>query len=300
MARDYTIVVDSCSDLSKQIREEQGIEYARMGIVKILKEGNVELPASLDWDIYTNKELFDWQRNGMLLKTSQVSTEEFETVFGKILESGKDILYIACSSALSGSYNYSLIVKEELQAKYPDAKIICIDALNSCLGQGSMAYDAAQLKKAGKSIDEVASYVEEHKLEYNQIATVETLEYLGKAGRVKASSAFFGNIFGVKPMIISDAKGNNYAIKKVKGRKTSIQEMVNMAKEVAINPEEQIVWIAHADCLEDALYLKDLVEKELHPKEIKVEYLGPIIGVSTGPGTLGLYVKGKKVEVVGN
>lgn len=297
--REFVIVVDSCSDLNKELRKANNIEYVKMNIVKKLKDGDVELPASLDWDLYTNKELNDWQRNGMQLKTTQVLTEEFLNVFTRILEDGKDVLYIACSSALSGSYNSSLTIKEELLEKYKDAKIICVDTLNSCLGQGSMALDAAKLQQEGKSIEEVAKYLEDNKLCYNQFATVETLDYLKKAGRVKATAAFFGNIFGVKPMIISDAKGQNFALKKVKGRKNSIQELVNMAKEAIINPQNQTVYIVHADCIDDALYLKDLIEKEIKPKDVSIEFIGPIIGISTGPGTLGVYLKGKKVTTIG-
>lgn len=299
MDKDYVIVVDSCSDLSKQLREEYGIEYVKMNIVKKLKDGDVEIPASLDWDLYTNKELNDWQRDGMLIKTTQVPANEYKEVFSKLLKEGKDILYIACSSALSGSYNFSLIVRDELLEKYPDRKIICIDSLCSCYGQGSMAIDAAKMKNEGKSIEEVASYIEENKLCYHQFATVESLDYLRKAGRVKATSAFFGNLLGVKPMIISDAKGNNFAVKKVKGRKNSLNEIINMMKENVVDIENQTVYVAHADALEDANYVKELIIKELNPKEVRVEYLGPIIGVSVGPGTIGVYAKGKKVEVVG-
>ena len=163
-----------------------------------------------------------------------------------------------------------------------------------------MALDAASMKKEGKTIQEVASYLEENKLCYNQVATVETLDYLKKAGRVKASAAFFGNIFGVKPMIISDAIGQNFAIKKVKGRKNSLIELVNMLKEVIVEPENQTIYVVHADCLNDANFVKDLIIKEVNPKAVSVEFMGPIIGVSTGPGTIGVYAKGKKVTVVGN
>ena len=298
--RNFVIVVDSCSDLSKEIRSEHGIEYVKMGIVKKLKEGDVEVPASLDWDLYTNKELNDWLRSGIEIKTTQVTHQEYSRVFGKILAEGNDVLYIACSSALSGSFNFSLIVRDELLANNPEAKIICIDSLNSCYGQGLMALDASKMKQEGKTIEEIAEYLEENKLCYNQFATVETLEYLRKAGRVKAAAAFFGNLFGVKPMIISDAKGQNYAIKKVKGRKNSILELVNMVKEGITNPEEKTIVVVHADALADAEYVKELIIKAINPKEVKIELMGPIIGVSTGPGTIGVYGKGKKVEVSGN
>ena len=163
-----------------------------------------------------------------------------------------------------------------------------------------MALDCSEMKKAGKTIEECAAYLEENKLCYHQFATVETLEYLKKAGRVKAAAAFFGNIFGVKPMIISDAKGQNYAVKKVKGRRNSLVEVVNMAKESLVNPQEQTLYVVHADTLADAEFVKELLIKEVNPKEVIVTPMGPIIGVSTGPGTIGVYGKGKKVEVVGN
>lgn len=300
MEREFVIVIDSCGDLTKEQRSQLGIEYVKMGLVKKLKEGDVEVPADLNWDLYSNKELNDWMRDGMLIKTTQVSNQEYTEVFSRILESGKDILYIACSSALSGSYNFSLVVKEELLEKYPDAKIICVDSLCSSMGQGKMALDAATLKVQGKTIEEVASYVEESKLCYNQFATVETLDYLKKAGRIKASKAFFGNLFGVKPIIISDVKGNNYAFKKIKGRKNSLVELVNLLKESIVEKDNQTVYVCHADCIEDANFVKDLIEKEISPREVVVTYLGPIISVSTGPGTIGVYAKCTAVTIEGN
>ncbi|MCI5745072.1 MAG: DegV family protein [Erysipelotrichaceae bacterium] len=297
--RNFVIVVDSCSDLSKDLRVQYQIEYVKMNIIKKLPSGDVEIPASLDWDLYTNKELFDWQRNGMKLKTTQVPHDEFYNMFEKLVSEGNDVLYIACSSALSGSYNYSLIVRDEILKKYPDARIECVDSLTSSMGEGSMAIDVAKLKASGKTLDECLAYLNENKLCYNQVATVENLQYLKDAGRVKASAAFFGTLFSVKPLIISDAIGQNYAIKKAKGRKTSLVEVVNLMKENIEDANNQTVWIVHADCLEDAMKLKEIVEKEINPKEVRVEYLGPIIGVSTGPGTLGLFAKGKKVTIVG-
>ena len=300
MAREYVIVVDSCADLSKEVRDELGIKYARMGLIKNAgKENEEEIYASLDGDVFTHKELFGWLRDGMLIKTSLVSMDEYHTVFGNILKEGKDILYIACSSALSGSYNLSLMVKEELLEKYPEAKIVCVDSLCSCMGQGLMALDCHEMKLQGKTLEEVGAYLEENKLCYHQFGTVETLEYLRRAGRVKAAAAFFGNIFGVKPMIISDAKGQNFAVKKVKGRRTSLLETVKMAKENLTNVEEQTIYVVHADSIDDATFVKELIEKEMNPKSVVITPMGPIIGVSTGPGTIAVYGKGNKVEVVG-
>jgi DegV family protein with EDD domain len=291
----YKIYADSCSDLSTASRRKLDVEYCRMNIIV---DGN-EIPADLDWKEYTVEEFYGWLYAGRKIKTNQVPLVEYLEKFELALKEGKDVLYLCASSALSGSINTAIMARGELLEKYPDRKIICIDSLCACYGQGSMAIDAAKMKNEGKNIDEVASYLEENKLCYHQFATVESLEYLRKAGRVKATSAFFGNLLGVKPMIISDAKGNNFAVKKVKGRKNSLNELINMMKENVVDIENQTVYVAHADALEDANYVKELIIKEFNPKEVKVEYLGPIIGVSVGPGTIGVYAKGKKVEVVG-
>ena len=163
MARNFVIVVDSCSDLSTEIRKELGIEYVRMGVVKnVGKENEEEVYASLDWEIYSNKELFDWLRGGMAVKTTQVSAEEYHRVFDKIVAEGNDILYIACSSALSGSYNFSLMVKDEIKETHPEANIICVDSLCSCMGQGLMALDCAEMKKQGKTLEEYKKHIKEH------------------------------------------------------------------------------------------------------------------------------------------
>ena len=293
--KDYKIITDSCSDMPKDLREKYDVDYVKMNIVVDGKE----LPASLDWDIYSPKELYDFMRDGKKITTTQVPNEEFEEVFGKYLKEGKDVLYLGCSSALSGSVNAGQVIARELEEKY-GGRIICIDCLNSCYAEGSMAIKAAQLKAEGKSIEETANWIEENKLKFNQAATVESLDYLKRAGRVKATAAFFGNIFGVKPIIISDAHGNNYAIKKVKGRKGSIAELVAMAKETITDPENQTLYVCHADCMDDALAFKEALVKEIPCKDVYIGYIGPIIGASTGPGTIAVYYFGKEVTVVGD
>lgn len=289
------IFVDSTSDMPTELRKKYNVEYVKMNIVVKDKE----YPASLDWDIYSPKQLYDWMRNGICVKTTQVSVEEFMNKFDASLSQGNDIIYISCSSALSGSVNTAYSVSKELMEKYPQRKIICIDSLNSCFGQTLMAIKASKLREEGKAIDEIEETIEKEKLTVNQFATVATLDYLKNAGRVKASTAFFGNLFGVKPIIISDAKGQNYAIKKVKGRRNSLIELVNMAKEAIIDSENQIIFVGHADCIEDAELVKEHILKEIPCKGVYIDYIGPIIGASTGPGTVSIYAYGKEVTVVG-
>lgn len=291
--KDYVILTDSCSDLGKDVREKLGIDYVQMNIVYDGKE----LPASLDWDIYTPAELYNIMRGGTRVTTNQVPVQNFNMAFTKYMEEGKDVIYIGCSSALSGSVNTGKVVADELAEKYPDNKIYVIDSLNSCLGEGLMAMDAANMREEGKTAEEVAQYIETNKLKYLQFAAVDDLTYLKRAGRVKASAAFFGNLFGVKPILISNRQGENLAVKKVKGRKNSIDEIFNMAKSSIVAPETQTVAVVHADCGKDAEYLKNRIESELGVKEVYVNYIGPIIGASVGPGTIAIYCRGNEKEV---
>lgn len=287
------IVTDSCSDLGKDIREKYDILYAKMNTVY---KGE-ETPASLDWESYSPKELYDIMRKGERVLTTQVPVEEFKKVFTNILEEGNDIVYIGCSVKLSGSINIASIVANELKEEYPERTIKCIDSLNSCMGEGALAVYAAKLRNDGMSAEEIADKVCEVRGNMNQFATVHSLDCLKRAGRVTASSAFFGNMLGVKPILISDKNGANTAIKKVKGRENSLREIVKLLKETITDAENQTIFLAHADCQEDADFVKSLVEQEIPCKEIYVNYMGPIIGASVGPGTIGLFAFGKEVTV---
>lgn len=285
------VLTDSCSDLGKVIRDKYDIGYVRM---KTVYEGK-ETEASLDWEYYSPKELYDLMRDGKRVLTTQVPVEEFQRVFGELLEQGYDIVYVACSSKQSGSVNTGSVVAKELMAKYPDRKIFCIDSLNACMGEGALAVRAAEYRDAGCTAEEIAEKVTADRKKVNEFVTVHTLDYLKRAGRVKASAAFFGNMLGVKPILIADLNGAQTPIKKVKGREASLREIVALLKASMTNPEGQRVYIAHADCEEEAKFVKELVEKEIPGCEIYLDYIGPIVGSSIGPGAIGVFGFGTEV-----
>ncbi len=291
----FVIIGDSTCDLPKTVREEYGIEYAQMNFAA----DGIEHRASLDWDEYSPKEYYDLMRAGVLIKTTQVPREEFVTVFSHWSKQGYDILYISCSSGLSGSVGLAKVVVSELKEEYPDTKIICVDSLISSLGQGMLLVKAAMLRAAGKSIEETAAWVEDNKLKVNQCGTVESLEYLRRAGRVTAASAFFGNIFGVKPLIISDVKGHNYAYRKVKGAVNARKEMAKDTVSATEDSKNTVLVIAHADALTEAEKLRDEVLALAEYKDVYISYIGPIVGASVGPGTIITYVYGKQVIIEG-
>ena len=291
----YVIIGDSTCDLPKDIREKYGIEYAQMNFVA----DGIEHRSSLDWEEYSPKEYYDLMRNGVLVKTTQVPREEFVSVFSHWAKQGYDILYVACSSGLSGSVGLATVVAADLKEEYPDINIICVDSLISSIGQGMLLVKAAMLRAEGKSIEETAAWIEENKLKVNQCGTVESLEYLRRAGRVTATSAFFGNIFGVKPLIISDIKGHNYAYRKVKGALNARKEVAKDTVAAAEDIENNVVCISHADCLQEAEKLRDEILSLAKFKDVYITYIGPVVGASVGPGTLITYVYGKKVIIEG-
>lgn len=291
----FVIFADSTCDLGKDLRDKYDIDYVAMNYILDEKEYR----ASLDWESHSPKEFYNFMREGNRIRTTQVPAAEYETKFKKALEDGNDILYISCSSALSGSINIAKTVAGKLKSEYNERKIICIDSLISSLGQGYLAIKASLLRSQGKSIDEVADYIVKNRLKVNQIGYVSTLSYLKRAGRVTASSAFFGNLFGVKPILISDKIGQNYAVKKVKGVKNVRHEAALMIKETAVDPENQTLYISHADDIEEAQKLRDEIMSMVKFKNCYINYITTIVGASVGPGCVAAYIVGKEVTVEG-
>ena len=291
----FAVISDSTCDLSSQLRNEYSIDYVKMNYVLDGKE----YPASLDWETHSEKEFYDFMRAGQRIRTTQVSRENFLNCFKAYLDKGMDILYISCSSALSGSVNLACIIAKELEEEYPDNKVYCVDSLCSSLGQGMMVLYAARLREEGKDAKEVAEIIEGMRLKVNQAGTVDNLEYLRRAGRIKASKAFFGNIFGVKPIIISDIIGQNYALKKAKGIRNAIAEITAMTKDAVTQEGEACLFITHADAPETAEVLREEIMKAVPFKKVIMNCIGPIVGASVGPGTVIAFCYGSEVTIEG-
>lgn len=290
----FVIVSDSCCDLSKGLRDEYGIEYIPMHFTI---EGK-EYLADLDWKEISVKNFYDTMRKSTRIFTAQVNTEQYREAFEKYIQEGFDILYISCSSALSASIKASYVIRDELKEKYPESKIICLDGLNSSCGLGILCLRASELRAEGKTIEEAAQIVGELRAFVNQDITPEKLSYLKQAGRVSAASAFFGGLLNIKPIIISDAKGQNVAIEKVKGRQVSMERIVELFAENYQDVPYQKIMICHGDCIEDAKKLKDMLLKKLNMgTKVYIENIGSIVGASVGPGTVAVQFFGKEVTL---
>lgn len=293
--RPVKIITDSCSDLPKDLREQYDIDYARMKTVY----NSQEQWASLDFAYYTPKELYDLMRAGNRILTTQVPPEEFHRVFSQYLEVSCDIVYVGCSLKQSGSVNTGAVVAKKLLTGYPDAQIFCIDALNASMGEGLLAIRAAEYRNQGLSSAQIAEKIAGDRNHVNEFCTVHSLDALKRAGRVKASSAFLGNLLGVKPIIIADANGEQTPIKKVKGRQAALREIVALLKAAVTNPETQRIFLAHSDCEEEAMKVKAMLEAEIPCAEIYVGYIGPIIGASIGPDAIAVFGFGNEVTYEG-
>ncbi len=294
--RPVKILTDSCSDMSRDLREKYDIDYARM---KTVYDGK-EQWASLDFEYYTPKQLYDIMRDGNRILTTQVPPDEFNRIFTEYLDKGFDIVYVGCSLKQSGSVNTGAVVARTLLESRPDANIFCVDSMNACMGEGLLAIKGAGYRDQNLSAKEIYDKLVAERKSINEYVTVHSLDSLKRAGRVKASAAFFGNLLGVKPIIIADAKGDQVAVKKVKGRLNSFHEIVSMLKESITDPESQTIYLCHADCSKEEVdSLSQMIREEIPCKDVHVSYIGPIIGASIGPDAIGIWATGKEVTFEG-
>lgn len=292
--REYVIFTDSTSDLDKELREKFQIEYVPMNY----SVEDEEYVASLDWESHSVKDFYDLMRGGKRVFTTQVPQNVLYDNFKAAVESGKDVLYISCSSALSASVKTALVVAQEIMKEYPDSTIRCVDSLISSLGEGYLVMEASRKRAEGMSLEDTAKHIENIRLNVNQCGTVDSMEYLRRAGRIKASKAFFGNLFGVKPLIISDRIGQNYAYKKVKG---AANARAALAEHIitAANGNYDTLLLTHADCYDDIIKLRDEILEKAPFKEVIIGTVGPIVGASVGPGTVIAFCYGTEVTIEG-
>ena len=290
--RKVKVIADSCADLNVEQLNKYGIAFAKMST----SCDGVESVATLTWTDEEAHEHYNKMRDGKRIITAQVSVEEFQRVFEEYLKQDMDIVYIGCSSKQSGSVNTGFVTAKKLMEKYEGSTIICIDSLNASMGEGMLAIEAAKLANDGASATEIEAHILAIRKKVNQYVTVHSLDALKRAGRVKGSAAFFGNLMGVKPIIIADANGDQAAYKKAKGRQKSFEEIVAMLKSTIIEPEKQVVYLTHADCAKEEIDgLVELIRKEIPCLDVEIGYIGPIIGASIGPDAVGIWGFGQEV-----
>jgi len=283
--REFAFITDSTCDLPIDILQENNVMWLSL----TYEVNGTEYNSSNTLPV---EEFYAKMRAGSVTKTSQITPDAFRDVFEKVIESGRDILCVNFSSGLSGTYNSARIAGESLKEKYPDAKIYIIDSLCASLGEGLLVYKAIQLINDGKSIDEVALWLEENKLHLCHMFTVDDLMFLHRGGRVSRTSAIAGSILGIKPGLHVDNEGHLMPLAKVRGRKQSLNWLVdNMAERIG-SWENDTIAICHGDCIDDANYVANLVKSRFGIEHVIINHTGPVIGSHSGPGTIALFFMG--------
>lgn len=284
---EYVITTDNNSDLPESYYAEHNV-------------GCTYLSYSMDGQNYSHEnflpveEFYDKMRKGSMPTTAQVNPEAAKALMEPYLKEGKEILHIAFSSGLSGSYNSARIAGEELMEKYPDRKIIVLDSLAASLGQGMIVYLAQQQKEEGKSIDEVAQWVKDHRLNVVHAFTVDDLNHLYRGGRVSKTTAVVGGVLNIKPVLHVDNEGKLIPVGKVRGRKKSLLALVDMMDQKLGSYKDSCdtIFVSHGDCIEDAQFVIDKIKEKYPIKTVLVNYVGATIGAHSGPGTVALFFLG--------
>jgi len=285
--RDYVIFTDSSCDLPASLVKEWGIEELSL---EVSIEG---IRTLLNHEIEPAK-FYGYLRDKRPVKTAAANMEGFVNAFEKIVSEGKDILYIGFSTGLSATYVAGKNAAEEVMEKHPECKILTVDSLCAALGQGLLIKYAVDKKNTGATLEELAAYVEGLKLNLAHWFTVEDLFFLKRGGRVSAATAVMGTVLQIKPVMHVDNEGRLINMAKARGRDASIKAIFAKMKETAIDPEKQTVYICHGDCYDDAKKLADMVTAEFGITDILIDYVGPVIGAHSGPGTLALFFIGRE------
>lgn len=283
----YIITTDTTTDLPEEYIKKHDLGI--MSLTYTLEGTTYSKDNPLDVRLFYEK-----MRNGSMPTTSQVNPENAKNIFLPYLKDGYDILHIAFSSGLSGSYNSTRIAAEELSEEFPDRKITIIDSLAASLGEGLLVHKAVMLKEQGADLDAVADWVEQNKLHIVHNFTVDDLFHLHRGGRVSKATAILGTMINVKPILHVDDEGHLIALSKVRGRKKSLQALVNSMEQQmgAYRSQNDIVFISHGDSLADAQYVADLVKQRFGIESFLINYVGPTIGAHSGPGTIALFYMG--------
>ncbi|QFF98229.1 DegV family protein [Psychrobacillus glaciei] len=279
------LFADSACDLPKSFFELHNVEL-------------IPLRVHIDNDEYEDiigidsKEVYTAIRAGKQPKTSQASPELFLTLFEELAKSGEEGFYIALSSALSGTYNTAVMMKEQLMETYPHLKLTIIDSKCASLGIGLLIKEAVRLRDEGLSLPMMEEKIRFSAMHMEHLFTVEDLDYMARGGRVSKASAFIGGLLNIKPLLHVE-EGKLVPIEKIRGRKKVVKRIIDVMGERADRLEEQDIAISHGDDEATALELKQLIEERYHPKSIEIHLIGSTVGAHAGPDTLALFFLNK-------
>lgn len=286
--RDYVIMTDSCCDLTDQMARDLELEVLPL----TMHMDGQDYPNDLAGTAISNQEFYKRIRAGKLATTSAVNVGQFQDAMRRVLESGRDIVCVCFSSALSTTYQSAVIAAEDLRAEFPEAEIHVVDSLSASLGQGLLLYLAVEQKRKGLTAAELAKWVEDNRLTVCHWFTVDDLNFLKRGGRVSATTALLGTMLSIKPIMHTSDEGKLVPVSKARGRKAAIAALLDKIEALGIHPERQTMFICHADCEEDAKAVAQAIQDRFGTPTVHINYIGPVIGSHTGPNTMGIFFVG--------
>lgn len=286
----FKLVTDNMADLPREYLREHNVDF--MALSYILDGEEYGKERELDY-----RDFYGMMRNGKMPTTSQVNPEEAKAFFEECIKENDQILYIAFSSGLSGTCNSGRIAAEEIMDEHPDVKIAVIDSLAASLGEGLLVHKAVKLRDQGKTLEETVEWLESHRLNLVHAFTVDDLFHLHRGGRVSRTAAILGTLVSIKPKLHVDDEGHLILIGKVRGRKKSLDSLVDYMEEKMGSwmqeNKEDYVFISHGDALEDAEYVKKRIRERFGMEHFLINNVGPVIGAHSGPGTIALFFMGE-------
>ncbi|MBO5497596.1 MAG: DegV family protein [Oscillospiraceae bacterium] len=284
----FAVFVDGSANLPRQMLD---------GIQLLPCEYTVDGVPQTYWgdvDSFDGHSFYEDLKKGKVVRTSLLNTQLFLSRFGPILAQGTDIIYISMSSGISGTYNAARIAAEELMELYEGRFVHIVDSLGCGFGNGLLAVRAARLSREGLSARKAAAILDEEVPHTCQYFTVDDLNFLKNTGRVSGMTAKIATVLNIKPILFGDSTGHIISCAKVRGRRKSIEALVEKYKEKRMITDDQAICISHGDCLEDAEYLAKLVRAVTPYVPITICMHEPFSGAHVGPGMLGLFFRGNE------
>ena len=287
---EYVILTDSSADLTAELAAELGVEVIPLSFTMEDKT-YFNYPDNRDID---PADFYARLRGGAMATTAAVNVADYTEAMEPILKEGKDVLVLAFSSGLSATCHSAQIAAGELMEQYPDRKVYVVDTLCASLGQGLLVWYAANLKKQGKTMEEVRDWTEEHKLNLCHWFTVDDLHFLKRGGRISSATAVLGTMLSIKPVMHVDNEGHLIKVGTARGRNASLKALVDHMEQTVLDLKGQSIFISHGDCLADAQKVADDIRARCGVEDIVINYVGPVIGAHSGPGTVALFFMGSE------
>lgn len=283
----FTIVTDSSSNLPEHLIDTYDLKVLPL---EFMVEGQV-YHSYLKGSVTDLTKFYDMMRDGKIITTSLPSLEHADAIIREEYEAENDVLYLGFASALSGTYeNMSAYLERVRAEEYPYRKLECVDTKAAALGEGLFVLEAVKLREQGMKLAEVAEWARKEVLTFAHWFTVDDLAYLQRGGRLSKGAAFAGSLLNIKPVLHVDEIGRLVPMEKVRGRKKSLQALVDQFEEGASEPKDgQLVCISHGDCKEDAEFVRDQIAERFGVSEFIINDLDPVIGAHVGPGTVALF-----------